>query len=209
MCLMYRMRSTYSIDQLIQSSNQLTQSSNQLIQSSNQLIQSSNQLIQSSNQLIQSSNQLIKSSNQLIQSSNQLIQPSNQLINVGNPNSKIRELPSMGYLIWSTWCSVNQQSKSSNMKIMLLAENFPQVAARATKPSESLHLWSGPGAVCPPALTHGSEEVAVLRVGGGEGAPAPGLPAPGGLQAGGHLHLCVAPDIRMGGHEVAVFPGAR
>jgi hypothetical protein len=85
------------------------------------------------------------------------------------------------------------------MKIVLLAKDFPQVAARATKPSESLHLWSGPGAVCPPALTHGPKEFAVLRAGGGEGASAPGLPA----------HLCVAPDIRMGGHEVAVFPGAR
>jgi len=74
---------------------------------------------------------------------------------------------------------------------MLLAEDFPQVATRATKPSESLHWWSGPGAVCPPALTHGSKEVAVLRAGGGEGASAPGLPA------------------RMGGHEVAVLPGAR
>ena len=30
------------------------------------------------------------------------------------------------------------------MKIMLLAEDFPQVATRATKPSESLHRWSGP-----------------------------------------------------------------
>ena len=30
------------------------------------------------------------------------------------------------------------------MKIMLLAEDFPQVATRATKPSESLHWWSGP-----------------------------------------------------------------
>ena len=70
-------------------------------------------------------------------------------------------------------------------------------------------IFPPPGAVCPPALTHGSKEVAVLRVGGGEGASAPGLPAPGGLLAGGHLHLCVAPDIRMGGHEVAVLPGAR
>jgi len=96
------------------------------------------------------------------------------------------------------------------MNIVLLAEYFPQVAAGATIPSESLHQWSGPGAVCPPALTHGPEEVAVLRVGGGEGASAaPRLPAPGGLLAGGHLHLCVAPDVRMGGHEVAVFPGAR
>ena len=30
------------------------------------------------------------------------------------------------------------------MKIMLLAKYFPQVAASATKSSESLHLWSGP-----------------------------------------------------------------
>ena len=30
------------------------------------------------------------------------------------------------------------------MKIMLLAENFPQIAASATIPSESLHQWSGP-----------------------------------------------------------------
>jgi len=86
------------------------------------------------------------------------------------------------------------------VNIVLLAENFPQVAACATIPSESLHHWSGPGAVCPPALTHGPEEAAVLRAGGGEAAPAaPRLPA----------HLCVAPDVRMGGHEVAVFPGAR
>ena len=70
-------------------------------------------------------------------------------------------------------------------------------------------IFPPPGAVCPPALTHRSKEVAVLRVGGGEGASAPGLPAPGGLLAGGHLHLCVASDIRMGGHEVAVLPGAR
>ena len=55
-----------------------------------------------------------------------------------------------------------------------------------------------PGAVCPPALTHGREEVAVLRVGGVEGSR---FSAPGGfvLAVGGdlHLHLCVAPDVRM------------
>jgi len=100
--------------------------------------------------------------------------------------------------------------KRSNMEIMPLAKNFPQVTASAAIPSESLHQWLGPGAVCPPALTHGPKEVAVLRAGGGEGASAPRLPAPGGsLLAGGHLHLCVAPDVTMGGHEVAVFPGAR
>ena len=58
-----------------------------------------------------------------------------------------------------------------------------------------------PGAVCPPALTHGREEVAVLRVGGVEGAPAARFSAPGGfvLAVGGdlHLHLCVAPDVWM------------
>ena len=30
------------------------------------------------------------------------------------------------------------------MNIVLLAEYFPQVAAGATIPSESLHQWSGP-----------------------------------------------------------------